>query len=214
MSVASFIAEDLFVFRTIKSLETNPDNRWANTYEVLSIIGGDTGDLLALGMKIVEFERSLHYPAVKFIGLTISTWDEDSVPYNPMAFVSSALTLNGARSPSTSGLGLSSCFSVARVPLYGRLGHLFYRGVLQESDVEAPAGKQVFTNPPAMATLVETAVTGSGLDDYFGATATTLQFVMVNKSGSQIRPLVGFVPVGVSQVPNDHAWYNRAIPSP
>jgi len=34
--------------------------------------------------------------------------------------------------------------------------------------------------------------------------------VLVNADGDQVRPVIGLSVVGVTQMPVDHAWYNRS----
>lgn len=212
MSVASYLADDLFVVRTVKSLFTNPGDRWANTYEVKAVLPGSTDELLALAAKLVLFERLIHAPATQFVGMSVSTWEADSVPYNPDAFLSSALSAFGTRSVAGNPTPLSMCLSVARVPPLGRLGHLFYRGSITENDVDAPAGRSILSNPGNIQTEVDAAIVEAELTEHLGAGAAVLQIVMVSKNGGNIRPVLGLVPVGVSQVPTDHAWFNRTTP--
>lgn len=209
MSVADFAANDLFVIRIVKSLYANPDNRWANTYEAKATEAGGANVLLELAVALKEFEILLHSPGVQFRQLTVSTWSEDSVPYNPAAFLSFALNEPGTRTLTGGPLALNKTLSVARVVTTGRLGHVFYRGSLGEGDVEAPAGTDILTNAPAMVTQVAASVTAAELEPYFVGGDGSLQLVMVTKSGDNIRPIVNFFPVGVSSVPTDHAWYNR-----
>lgn len=212
MTVTSYVADDLFVIRIVKSLYANPDNRWANTYEIQANDVGTSAELLAISLKLVGFEAELHGPGVQFRQLAVSTWEEDSVPYAPAAFLSYALNQPGIRTLSGSPLALNKTLSIARVVPNGRLGHLFYRGSLAEGDIEAPAGIDILTNAPSVVTAVSVAVTNADLADHFMFGADPLKLVMVTKSGDNIRPVVGLTPVGVSSVPTDHAWYNRTSP--
>lgn len=214
MSVASYLADDLFVIRTVHSHANNPDDKWANSYEVRAVIAGSADELLALALTIVDFERVFHLTFINFNQVTVSTWEADSKPYNPEVFISSPLATAGQRVIGSDAVSVNQCLSVARVPLFGRFGHLFYRGSLTEIDVGSPSGKSVLANKPEQVTQMAGALTSSGLEEYIGAAATTLQLVMVSKTGSQIRPILGLVPVGVSHVPSDHAWYNRTAPTP
>jgi hypothetical protein len=211
MPVVDYAIDDLFVIRTVKALSANPDNRWANTYEVRAITAGDASELLALASKLVLFERLLHYAATQFVNLTVSTWEADSVPYNPANFISSALSSFGTRSTTGDGAPLSTCLSVARVPPTGRLGHLFYRGVLVEGDISAPAGKAILPNMAAINDEIDQAVEDAELAEHLGAGAANLQIVMISKTGGTVRPVIGLIAVGVSQVPTDHAWFNRTV---
>lgn len=211
MSVTSFATDDLFIVRVIKSLTTNPDNRWANSYEFRATEAGSETTLLALASALVNFEKALHLVTVNFEALVVSTWEPDSVPYDPAAFLSSTLSAVGTRSNGSPPIGLGQTFSVARDAASGRKGHLFYRGVLTESDVEAPAGKSVLTSRSDMQDEIDAALGASDMGDYIGASPSGgLQLVLINADGDQIRPVIQLRAQGVSSVPEDHAWFNRS----
>jgi len=210
MSVIEFSSGDKFVIRLIKYHSANPNNKWANTYEFRATETGGTGPLNALASSIVLFEQALHMTFVKFDHYTISTWEEDSVPYDPEAFISTPLTVSGLRGGLADGLPLNQAYAVRRVPSAGRFGHLFYRGCLLEDDVSSPAGKQVLDDPEGLQESIDTALESSELGLTLGAALDGgFQMVMINKDGTQIRPVVTLTASGVSAVPQDHAWFNR-----
>lgn len=213
MSVLSFGEEDLFVVRTIKSLTTNPNNKWANSYEFVSTAVGTETTLLTLATAVIEFEATLSLSTVRFDRVTVSTWAADSVPYNPETFISTTVTAEGEVTPATDQLPLNQCMSVARVAASGRFGHLFYRGLLVEGDVTAPAGIQVLVNRPGKQTDVEAALASSGLAEYIGTSHTAeLVLCMISKDGFQVRIVEELLVQGVSTIPQDHAWFNRTSP--
>lgn len=209
MSVSAYAAADLFVVRVVKSLQTNPDNKWANTYEFQAVGDGAEGELLDLGAALVNFEIGIHLPSVIFERLIISTWGPDSKPYDPSAFISSTLTGVGVNAGGTEPLSLSQTLSVARIAGTGRFGHLFYRGVLNESLVNAPAGKSVLTDRAGQQTLLDAKIASAGFDDYIGAGAGQFKMVLVSADGTQVRPVIQLRVAGVSQVKTDHKWFNR-----
>lgn len=211
MTVLSFVADDRFIVRVVKNLTTNPDNGWANSYEFVATAPGDEGDILDLGTKVVLFEANIHLGFVNFARLLISTWEPDSVPYNPEAFLSTTLTQAGLRGGSGEPIGLGQTFSVARVASSGRFGHLFYRGALVEGDVQAPAGKTVLTSRSGFQDTITGSLEDSGLDAHIAAGGGTLKMCMINKDGSQTRLIQELIAQGVSSVPQDHAWFNRTV---
>lgn len=213
MSVTSFVADDLFVVRVTKYLSTNPSNKWANSYEFQATAGGDEGDLLTLGNKLVLFESRFHHDVVTFDRVLISTWAADSVPYNPETFISSTLTAVGAIGPVGDLLALNQVLSVARIAGSGRFGHIFYRGVLEEVEVSAPAGVLILADRAAQQTKIDDALTDTDMGDYLGeAPSAALKMVMVSKDGSQIRPIIQLRAQGATTLPTDHAWFNRTTP--
>lgn len=210
MSVESYAAGDLFTMRVVKSLSTNPADKWVNSYEVGATLAGSTDELLALGVKLVTFERSLTLDAVQFVQLIISTWAADSKPYDPAAFISLPLSLEGNTTAFSDALPLSACLSLTRVAASGRFGHIFMRGVLTEGDVSAPAGKYRLNDVGMWSGRLASAVTASTLADTFTVAGDgKFRLVMVGKVAESARPVVGLVVQGVSQVPSDHAWFNR-----
>jgi len=213
MPIAPFLGGDRFIARVRKYLATNPDNQWVNSYEFIATNDGSEANLLAMGASLVSFEQRIHTETVVFDALLISTWVEDSVPYDPTAFISSPLTGIGQRVPDAEQLlGLSNCLDVRRFAATGRYGHLFYRGVLFESDVEAPAGKTLLTDRPAIQTLVDTAVTDSGLEDFIGDASAFLALSMISADGVQQRTVISLNVGQVAQVKQDHRWFNRTSP--
>ena len=215
MSVLSFVVDDLFVIRLVKYHSNNPDNKWVNNYEVRASESGDNADLIGLGLKLVAFEQALHAAIVKFDRMIISTWEEDSKPYDPEAFLTIPLTQEGLFAVTGDLLALDQTFSVTRRATSGRFGHLFYRGVLAEGDVHASAGKSILFNRTAMQTRIDDAIASSGLDEHIGAApAESLDLVMVGKLGNTQRNIIQLVAQGVSSVPEDHAWFNRTTPAP
>jgi len=214
MPVSSYAADDLFVFRVIKRLATNPDRSWANTYEFRAVAAGSEDELLALGTALALFESKMSLTWVEYTRLIISTWAPDSVPYNPEAFISTSLTLSGVKTPTSDQQPLTMALSVARQVASGRFGHIFLRGVLQETDTVAPAGKSILTSRPIYQGLLNTAQDDAGLLDYIGlAPSAGLQMVMVGKTDAEVRPVINLAVQGVTQLPVDHTWYNRTVPA-
>lgn len=213
MPIAPFQGGDRFIYRVRKYLSTNPDNKWVNSYEFIATNDGGEAGLLSLGTALVGYEQLIHLEVVVFDALLISTWTPDSVPYDPTAFISSPLTGVGDRALGVVDmLGLSNCLDVRRFAATGRYGHLFYRGCLLETDVEAPAGKTLLVDRPGTQTRVDDAITTSGLDDYIGPSSALLAMSMINASGTQERNLISLNVGQVAQVKQDHRWFNRTTP--
>lgn len=211
MTVLSPSIGDLFDIRVIKHHVNNPDNQWANSYEFKTGEAGGAAELLALGEALLQFEKEIHLETVAFDRYIISTWEPDSKPYDPETFVSipaSGLGLKDADGQAP--VDLETCWHVTRQAASGRFGHLFYRGVLVEADIEAPAGKSVLTTPATQASDLATAIDDSLLSQYFGISAEGgFYLVMINFTGTQVRPVTQLVSSGVAKVKADHKWFNR-----
>ena len=210
MTVLDYDTGQRFIIRTIKYHQSNPSNKFANSYELQATEGGDGDVLQAAASSIVLFEQTMMLNVIRFDHMIISTWEPDSKPYDPAVFMSIPVSGGGAQSAASDPLALTSCVSVARVAASGRFGHLFYRGWLKEGDTAAPAGKTILTDPTAFNSTLQGAVDSSGFGDYIGTESVAgMRLVMVNKSGSQTRVVNSLVTVGVTQLPIDHAWFNR-----
>jgi len=205
---------DLYTVRVTKSLLTNPDNVWANSYEFRTTEDTTEGNLLLLSAKLVEFEAAFHTSDVIFQRVLISTWEPDSVPYNPDVFISTTLTAIGAIDLGGTGLSLDQCLSVTRQVNSGRFGHLYYRGCLDESEVSSPAGKTILNSRSDQQTKISTALTESGFEDYIGEDGSPFQLVMINADGTQVRTVSALNAAGVAKVKTDHRWFNRTPPTP
>lgn len=215
MTVLDFTGGSLFVARVIKYLSTNPDNKWANSYEFRARDAGGETEILNMGEALVNFEISQHRTSVVFDRLIISTWLEDSVPYNPASFVSTTLTGVGALEIVDDLVALNQCLTVTRLVGSGRFGHLFYRGRLEEAQVVAPAGISTLTNRAAEQSVLDDGLTDSGFGDYMDTGSdVAFDLVMVNASGTNVRRVIGLRAQGVTTVPMDHAWFNRTPPTP
>jgi len=210
MTVLTFVTNDRFVIRIIKSHVNNPSKPWSNTYEVLANSSGALNDLTGLVEALVLFEKTLHLGIVEFIRATVSTWAEDSVPYNPSNFAVYDQTGVGTWGGSAPHAPLTTALSVVRQPTSGRQGHIFYRGVLSQGDIVAPSGISILEDPTAWQGNIDDAVTAAELGGYIGQDAEgPLILAMVNKAGTNTRPVMGLAAGGVVQLPVDHAWFNR-----
>jgi hypothetical protein len=213
MSVLTFSGTDKFIVRVFKNHVANPSNSWVNSYEFAATDPGDESVILDLAEKIVNFEIAIHLAVVNFVRVTISTWEADSVPYDPDSFFSTTTTGTGTNPDSSAPLGLNNCLAVARVAPSGRFGHMFYRGVLTEDAVEAPAGRTVLSDKPAVQTVVDDAITSSLLSNFIGIGASGgMNMALISKDGSNVRIVRELLVQGVSALPEDHAWFNRTSP--
>jgi hypothetical protein len=211
MSILEITTGDLFVFRVIKYLAANPANKWVNSYEFAATDESDVTVPILLAGIIVDFEAALHSALVSFDHVTASTWTADSVPYDPTSFLSIPLTQVGLRpalGPELVPLGMA--LRVNRVPVSGRFGNLFYRGCLSESETSSPAGLPILTSAAGIQTLIDSAMTDSGLSAYVeDAGLGKMKMSMIDATGTTIRQVTQLVASGVSLIKQDHQWYNR-----
>lgn len=210
MSVASYVTDDLFRITIIKTHSLNPDDSWANTYEFQADVSGSTDELLSLAAKIVIFEKTFAFNTTQYLRAIIATWQADSVPYDPDNFISSGLTASGELTSGANAVALTQCLHVLRQAPTGRTGHIFFRNCLEESQVQAPAGRSVLNDRPAHQTAINDALGESDLESYIGVGAAGgLHMCLIDAEGGIVRPVLSLAVKGVSQVKTDHKWYNR-----
>lgn len=216
MSVLTYDAGALFVLRIIKHLTTNPSDQWVNSYEIEASEPADVAELFTATTAFVAFERKLHLNVVQFDRVTVSTWEDDHIPYDPESFLSRPLDDVGEIDPEAAQIEpIGMAWRVNRQATSGRFGNLFYRGCLLEEDVEAPAGKPVPTDATALSARLGAAVDDSLLDQYFGTGSESgLHIAMISFDGTQIRAVTQFVNGGISLIKSDHQWFNRTTGSP
>lgn len=223
MSVAVITTGERFVARIYKRLTTNPDQVWVNTYEMVARVGaadGITASRNALG-ALVDWEQRFHLQTVQFYRSVMSTWLPDSEPYNPYnLLVDDFDPVSGARVVGTNDpMALNVGLSVRRDVLAGRQGRAFYRGVLTEGDVIAPAGSYVLT-PEARASLQSLVnAAGSetgGLNGALQGTGLALALLPGRTDGIQDeRIYTEMTVVGVSiKALNNRHFDRRARPAP
>jgi len=210
MSMIDFEVNDLFILRIIKSYTTNPSREWSNSYEFVANSAGGIGVWDALISSFVTYEQTLHNTFTAFIRATVSTWQPDSVPYDPDNFISQDLTGNGTRDTTGELEPITTTLDVKRISQVGRQGHIFYRGVLSQADTSAPSGITILGDPTALQAELDAAVAAGGIEgNLIGGPGVDLQLAMINKTGTQIRAVNNLKIGGVSQLPVDHAWFNR-----
>lgn len=214
MTVLTFVTNDRFVIRILKHHVNNPDRQWGNTYEALANGSGALSDINGLVSTLVLFEKTLHLGIVEFDRAVASTWVEDSVPYNPSNFAVYDIPGAGARGGSSPYAPITTCLNVVRQPTSGRQGHIFYRGVLSQGDIITPSGIAILEDSDSWNDDIQAAVTSSGLDGYLAQDAEgPLVLAMVNRTGTNTRVVASLAAGGVSELPVDHAWFNRT-PAP
>ncbi|MFZ0752120.1 MAG: hypothetical protein WAM70_22355 [Pyrinomonadaceae bacterium] len=210
MPVDTFAAGDLFRVTIIKNHALNPSDSWANTYEIQSKDGGVTMQLLEAANRLTSYERHYHFNTTVFDRYIVSTWEPDSAPYNPINFITVTIGEVGMATPPATPVGLSTCLHIARNVSYGRVGHLFYRNVLGEGDIQAPSGKTVLTDPSGQSVTQALHSAAVDLPDMMGDPPDSpFGLVMIDKTANVVRPVQSFIVKGVSQVKLDHKWYNR-----
>jgi hypothetical protein len=86
--------------------------------------------------------------------------------------------------------------------------------VLSQGDLATPSGIAVLDDPDSWDTELQDAIDAATLDDYFGSSVgAPLTLCMVNRTGTNTRVVMDLAVAGVTELPVDHAWFNRT-PAP
>jgi len=207
----------IYTVRIFKSWGVrDPERRWVNSYELESDLASP-GLLVDTMQAIVEAEQQIHLHKVQFLSATISTWVEDSHPYDPAAFNTYELTTVGARdlpdAHALEALDTNVCYLIKRQCASGRSGKLFYRGCLLELDVEM-GGDGRFQ----ISTGAAIAQDGTAFTAYHTSMApllnsgdgeSTLELISSPGGILSVRPVTDLLVSGVTVNRRNHRWFNR-----
>jgi hypothetical protein len=192
------------------------DAPWVNTYEIQSDQNLTPAEIGGAGVVelLAGAEKELHLTSVLFDRGVISSYAEDSNPYNPASFVTVPLSGFGTRSVFTDALDLNAVFKVRRVVGSGRSGKLAYRGCLAEADVSA-------NNSGRWSLSAGSSINSGGADwlAYLAIIASLLdgtvepQMTMLTPGGNVgtpafARQVDALVPAGVGFNRKNHRWFN------
>lgn len=208
-----------FIIRIFKSWGVrDPERRWVNTYEVTTTSSSTPPAQEDTMMAFVEAEREIHHHKVQFLSATISTWVEDSRPYDPGSFNTYELSTVGKRDTpdahALEALDLNVIYLIKRQTVSGRSGKLFYRGCVLELDVEmAGDGRFQISTGAAIAeagtafSAYQTAM-APFLDD--GGGASKLALISKIAGSLTIRPVTELHVGNIGVNRRNHRYFNRA----
>lgn len=214
--MTELIDANYVIIRTFKRAVGNPSYEWVNTYECFVTVPGDATQWATIATAFYVAEAEVHTENVEYTKVTISSWEPDSVPYNPNSFLvldvplyPGQLTLTSDPEPRNMTL------SVKRSVSFGRSGKLFYRGALQEGDVEAGASLlPILTSAAALNfTTLVSAMYGDMQDALVadgGAGSTMMLISGLDTETISGRAVTGFVVRGVTFSDPDHKYFDRA----
>lgn len=199
-----------FVFRTRKSVIDQPSKIWYNTYEARFFGSPATEALDQLATGICLYEQTMLLNVFKIDSVTISTWAEDSHPYNPASFVTQPKNLAGERPV---GIGtpapLRDCLFIRRVTESGRIGRLFLRGVLLRGDLTTSSGENALTSQEDMDSLHDSALANGELASFFITGEQLLKLCLIGAS-QVTREYENMLVGGYADVKLNHKYFDRA----
>lgn len=146
MSVQTWEVGDLMEVEILKRFTASPTTVWRNTYQLKMRSSNGTPDnartlLAPLVGQLITFEQGLHMTTVQLYRGIIRTW-ENEPSYNPGNFLTYEYTTQfGTMAAPAAGetSPIEMCAYVSRQVVSGRIGRLFYRGVVKEPMYEGAA---------------------------------------------------------------------------
>lgn len=215
MSVLAPSANEVFIIRTFKRISSSPGTKWANSYECIASDTAIAEDLLLLASSLVTYEAVIHNAGLEIYRYTVSTYVPDTtVPYNPENVVSVDFITPGQRTGSSDGLPLEIVVFAKRVTFAGRSGKIFYRGCLNEEDIQSVGGQISFT-PSALTainTRFQSAISAAQLTRFLAGGDKPVKLCLARGSPTptNVRPVTTIVPFKPSFLRTDYRFYNRS----
>lgn len=216
MTISNIAPLESVIVQVEKRLLANPAVTWVNNYTATNN-GSSTmaiGSVNLLAERLLEFERLIHLNTVEFVQIRASTWVEEASGYDPEQFVTIPVPGGtvGSRNSSGEVLSLEHALYVRKSVPTGRQGKLFYRGCLGEGDINSPAGDIRLTNPGALQTVIDGAVSSSDLSEHIAWGGSELELTMINGANpftQTIRLVDALTVAGVTLVNKRRRHYNR-----
>jgi hypothetical protein len=144
MTVTNITQNELFTVRVYKRYGSHV---WANNYEIRArqdIPFAQTA-ILDLVNALTNLERPIYPTYIRIDRAVVSTYQPDSIPYNPDNFTTVPVNVLGQVNFQGDPMPLEYCLFVRRVTASGRPGKLLYRGVFEEGTVSTADLRPIVT---------------------------------------------------------------------
>lgn len=199
---------EAFVFRSRKSIISQPSKVWYNTYEARFFGSPATEQLDQMANGITAYEATMLLNIYQVDSITISTWAADSHPYNPASFITQPKNQPGER---PIGIGtpapLKTCLYVKRIPESGRVGKIFHRGCLLLGDLTTFGGEFALADPGTIDGLHDDALAAGEIATWWVTGESLLKFSLIGDTGLT-REIENFVVGGVAEVKLNHKYFD------
>lgn len=223
MSTEAPLLNEVFFMTVHQQIITAPTVGWANTFafEVTDVISSRESLTMA-AMTCVDFCRMLLLESNAVERVVVSAAVE--LPFLPTTPSDFYIVDYGGAGYSEGGVASERCdldvvMHIRRAVYTGSWGHLYMRGCLLESDVQAPSGKLSYNNPTAQASRVQSALVDSGLLDYVGETGALPGLNLITYRPGTVLPPVAAVVKFVTGLTShtvtrrkfNKAYYDRGV---
>jgi hypothetical protein len=202
-----------FTARVIMQLPGAVPLRWANTYELSTNVGSDFTAWQPFADALANFHLAMLQSPFLVESVVISTLVADSAPYNPSNLAVFDYAQHGQRA-NVSGdniYALNNCLLVKRLVPVGRHGNLLLRGFLTEADVTSTGGIVELTSISGCESIMQDALSASGLSGYYGTAAENIQLYMITAGliDNVERVITDFRVKGLTSKKLNNKYFNR-----
>jgi hypothetical protein len=140
---------------------------------------------------------------------TISTWNADSHPYNPMSFVTVPGDFPGERPMGISQpVDLRIALFIKRTIESGRIGRIFLRNSILISDLTTNGGEFALSDTGMFNGLLDDALTAGALASNFEGGSGQPKLAILGETGLT-REIQDFVVGGVAFIKLNHKYFDR-----
>lgn len=210
-SILDYVSGTRFTCRVRSSLVSNPRVRWFNTWEIRATSDGDITTIDSIIGSIVAFHYEVSYNYVRVDEATMSTWEEDSHPYNPLGFKTVVYNQIGANALGTLlPVALRQTLFCKRLTESGLPGKLFLRGALANEDIFTYDGEWALVDVSAQEEVVQAALLASGLTNHMNGLASDDWAICTIGNDGETRWVTSLAPVQTSDVKLNHKYFDRA----
>jgi len=210
-SVLEYVAGTPFIIRIRSSLTENRRVRWHNTFEIRATENGDNFVLSGAASAFVAFITAITYSYVTVDEITVSTWTEDSHPYNPLGFFTevynqAGLIPLGVKAP----VALRQTLFLKKVAQSGLPGKIFIRGALSNEDLVAVDGEWGLNDIGSVGSDVAAAVISSGMENHMNGMLSDQWGLFLIGNDGESRLVIAINTIGTSDVKLNHKYFDRA----
>jgi len=143
--------------------------------------------------------------------VTVSTWEADSHPYNPLGFLTVPLNTIGAVAlGEDTPVSLRQTLFMKRNVSSGLLGKLFLRGALCNADIEYSDGEWALDNPGGLQSRSNTALTTSGIGEYLEGIDSVLFTLCMMGNAGETRLMNNLTVAGTADQKLNHKYFDRS----
>lgn len=189
MAVNNMFVLGLYTYNCFYTEETNIEREYKVTFDFLFPSDPTELDHWDLMDTFANFVANMLFNHMVVKRVSASTWEKDSNPYEGTEFITKEYSLRGVRFFSASQvLPAEVCLYLKKNTVTGRNGKMFLRGTVLEEDVSYATSGFAMNDRATYESLLENALSISGLNAYIGGDSTSIRAVVATSVGNVLYP--------------------------